>query len=153
MPAKETVSIEQVAEALAVEISPPLDGSYVQGLYKALPGYQAMVNDTASLIQRHAETLNLAPAVLADIQEGLNDVNRLEPIEHILERLHQSVYHQRLQATSRCMEGLYDTSRRLREFANAYPEIKEEGQFLLDFMKAFRPGPKKEKKAGGGGRG
>jgi hypothetical protein len=60
-----------------------------------------------------------------------------------LERLHQSVYHQRLQATSRCMEGLHRASRRIREFENAYPEIKEQAQFLFEFLKAFRPGPKK----------
>lgn len=72
-------------------------------------------------------------------------VKQLEPAEKLLEALYQSVYHQHLQATSRCMEGLYDLSRRVREFGNAYPEIKEEAQFLLDFMKAFRPGPKKAK--------
>jgi hypothetical protein len=49
------------------------------------------------------------------------------------------------------MEGLYDTARRIRDFAEAYPEIEEEGQHLLDFMKAFRPGPKKEKKEEGSG--
>nr|VFJ88347.1 MAG: hypothetical protein BECKH772A_GA0070896_1000813 [Candidatus Kentron sp. H]VFJ93551.1 MAG: hypothetical protein BECKH772B_GA0070898_1004615 [Candidatus Kentron sp. H]VFJ94875.1 MAG: hypothetical protein BECKH772C_GA0070978_1000135 [Candidatus Kentron sp. H] len=27
-----------------------------------------------------------------------------------------------------------------------YLEVTEETKFLLDFMKAFRPGPKKEKK-------
>ena len=51
------------------------------------------------------------------------------------------------------MEGLYGTTRRIREFANAYPDIAEEGQFLLDFMKAFRPGRKKEKSEGGGDEG
>ncbi|MGX9727699.1 MAG: hypothetical protein ACTFAK_10395 [Candidatus Electronema sp. VV] len=27
---------------------------------------------------------------------------------------HLSIYHQRLQATAKCMEGLYDTARRIR---------------------------------------
>lgn len=45
---------------------------------------------------------------------------------------------------------MLDTARRVREFANAYPEVAEEAKFLLDFMKAFRPGPKKEKKPQGG---
>nr|MDU9044860.1 hypothetical protein [Candidatus Electrothrix aestuarii] len=43
------------------------------------------------------------------------------------------------------VEGLYDITRRIRDFSEAYPEIAEEGQPLLDFMKAFKPGRKKEK--------
>nr|VFJ72039.1 MAG: hypothetical protein BECKFM1743C_GA0114222_106262 [Candidatus Kentron sp. FM]VFJ72199.1 MAG: hypothetical protein BECKFM1743A_GA0114220_106312 [Candidatus Kentron sp. FM]VFK19835.1 MAG: hypothetical protein BECKFM1743B_GA0114221_106502 [Candidatus Kentron sp. FM] len=46
--------------------------------------------------------------------------------------------------------AMYDTARRIREFANAYPEIAEESKFLLDFMKVFEPGRKKEKKETGG---
>ncbi|WLE97599.1 MAG: hypothetical protein QTN59_01925 [Candidatus Electrothrix communis] len=34
--------------------------------------------------------------------------------------------------------------RRIRDFAQAFPEIKEEGQPLLDFIKAFQPGREKE---------
>ena len=137
--------MQQVAALLGVEFVPPLDPSDAQGLHKSLPGYQAITDDTSRLAEEHAETLHLAPAVLADLEEGLAEVKRLEPIELLLERLHQSVYHQRLQATSRCMEGLYGASRRIREFENAFPEIKDQAQFLFDFLKAFRPGPKKEK--------
>lgn len=144
MPEEGTL-MEQVAALLGVEYLPPLDASEVQMLRKALPGYQAIADDTSRLVEEHAATLHLSPAVLADIDDGLAEVKRLEPIELLLERLHQSVYHQRLQATSRCMEGLYGASRRIREFENAYPEIKDAAQFLFDFLKVFRPGPKKEK--------
>lgn len=143
MPEKTT--LEKIAELLNVEFPPPLDGAEVQALHKALPGYQAMVDDVSQLVQQHAETLRLPPAVMADLEQGLAAVKHLEPVEQLLEQVHQSVYHQRLQATSRCMEGLYSTSRRIREFENAYPEIKDQAQFLFDFLKAFRPGPKKEK--------
>lgn len=141
---EDRVTIEQVAELLGVNLTPPLDPSEVQALHKALPGYQAMVDDTASLVQEHNQTLRLSPEVMNDLQQGLAEVKKLEPIEHLLDQLQQSVYHQRLQATSRCMEGLYSTSRRIREFENAYPEIREQGQYLFDFLKAFRPGPKRE---------
>jgi len=147
----DNVTIEQVAELLGVEFTPPLDPSDVQGLHKSLPGYQAMVDDTSRLVQEHAETLRLSPEVKADLIQGLDEVKKLEPIENLLEQLYQSVYHQRLQATSRCMEGLYSTSRRIREFENAYPKIRAQAQFLFDFLKAFRPGPKKDKKSGGAG--
>nr|VFJ51575.1 MAG: hypothetical protein BECKDK2373C_GA0170839_103220 [Candidatus Kentron sp. DK] len=43
------------------------------------------------------------------------------------------------------MGAMYDTAPRIRDFAEAYPEIAEDSKFLLDFMKAFRPGKKKEK--------
>ena len=144
MPEEGTL-MEQVAALLGVEYLPPLEASEVQMLRKALPGYQAIADDTSRLAQEHAGTLHLSPAVLADIEEGLAEVKRLEPIELLLERLHQSVYHQRLQATSRCMEGMYGASRRIREFENACPEIKDAAQFLFDFLKVFHPGPKKEK--------
>lgn len=144
-----TVTIQQVAELLGVELAPPLDPSDVQELHKSLPGYQAIVDDTSRLLQAYNETLLLAPTVLADLEDGLTEVKRLEPIELLLERLHKSVYHQRLQATSRCMEGLYGASRRIREFENAFPEIKDQAQFLFDFLKAFRPGPGKKEKSEG----
>lgn len=146
---EEEATIEQVAELLGVQLTPPLDASDVQALHKALPGYQAMVDDTAALVQEHNETLRLSPEVLADLRQGLATVKKLEPIEHLLDQLQQSVYHQRLQATSRCMEGLFSASRRIREFENAYPDIRNEAQFLIDFLKAFRPGPKKDKPGNG----
>jgi hypothetical protein len=143
--------LEKVAELLNVEILPPLDANEIQSLHKALPGYQAIADDAARFVQKYKETLKLDDAVLAGLENGLADILHLEPAEHLLDRIHLSVYHQRLQATDRCMEAMYDTARRIRDFDEAYPEIAEEGQFLLDFMKAFRPGPKKEKKEGGGG--
>ena len=47
------------------------------------------------------------------------------------------------------MEGLFSVSRRIREFENACPEIKEQAQYLFDFFKAFRPGPGKKEKSEG----
>jgi hypothetical protein len=149
----EQTLIEQLAAVLNVEIIPPMDGSEAQGMHKALPGYQAVVDDAARFIQKHGQTLNLDASVLADLTEGLTEVKRMEPADSALEKLQQSVYHQRLRGTDRCMQGLYDATRRIRDFSEAYPDIAEEGKFLLDFMKAFRPGRKKEKKEGGGGEG
>jgi hypothetical protein len=142
----EKTDLEKVAELLHVAILPPLDGKEAQSLHKALPGYQAVADDAARFVQKHGAALNLGPAVIADLQEGLAEVLRLEPAEKLLEKLHLSVYHQRLQATDRCMEGMYTASRRIRDFAEAYPEIAEEGQFLLDFMKVFKPGRGKGEK-------
>jgi hypothetical protein len=149
----EQTLIEQLAAVLNVEVIPPMEGSEAQGMHKALPGYQAVVDDAARFVQKHGQTLNLDASVLADLTEGLTEVKRMEPGEHALDKLHQSVYHQRLRGTDRCMQGLYDATRRIRDFSEAYPDIAEEGKFLLDFMKAFRPGRKKEKKEGGGGEG
>lgn len=146
----EKTPTEQIAELLGVEFLPLLEPSDVRELQKALPGYQAVADDAARFCQKHGDVLRL-DEVRASLEQGLADVTRLEPVEHLLEKLHLSIYHQRLQATAKCMEGLYDTARRIRDFAEAYPEIEEEGQHLLDFMKAFRPGPKKEKKEEGAG--
>ncbi|MCI5121113.1 MAG: hypothetical protein D3908_07990 [Candidatus Electrothrix sp. AUS4] len=140
---------DQIAQLLGVEFPPPLDPSEIKSLQKALPGYQAVADDAARFCQNHADALRL-DEVRASLEQGLADVAHLEPVEHLLEKLYLSVYHQRLQATAKCMEGLYDTTRRIRDFAEAFPEIKEEGQPLLDFMKAFRPGRKKEEHEEGG---
>jgi hypothetical protein len=141
----EKTDLEKVAELLNVEILPPLDANEIQSLHKSLPGYQAVADDAARFVQKHKDALKLDAAVLAGLEQGLAEVKRLEPPEHLLEKLHLSVYHQRLQATDRCMEAMYGPTRRVRDFAEAYPEIAEEGQFLLDFMGAFKPGPKREK--------
>jgi hypothetical protein len=149
----EQTLIEQLAAVLNVEVVSPMDGNEAQSLHKALPGYQAVADDAARFVQKYGETLNLDASVLADLTEGLAEVKRMEPGEHALEKLYRSVYHQRLRGTDRCMEGLYNATRRIRDFSEAYPNIAEEGKFLLDFMKAFRPGRKKEKKEDGGGEG
>lgn len=143
---------EQIAELLNVEFPPPPDPSHVKALHRSLPGYQTVADDAARFAEKHGTLLNL-DEVRSGLEQGLARVNHLEPLEHLLERLYQSVYYQRLQATDRCMEGLYDITRRIRDFSEAYPEIAEEGQPLLDFMKAFKPGRKKEKKGNGGGEG
>lgn len=147
----EKTDLEKVAELLNIEYLPPLDGSAAQSLHKALPGYQAVADDAARFVRKHGAVLRLGDDVLAALEQGLADVQHLEPAEKLLEKLHLSVYHQRLQATDRCIEALYGTTRRIRDFAEAYPEIAEEGQSLLDFMKAFKPGRgegKKEPAAG-----
>nr|VFK40905.1 MAG: hypothetical protein BECKSD772F_GA0070984_107717 [Candidatus Kentron sp. SD]VFK47325.1 MAG: hypothetical protein BECKSD772E_GA0070983_10933 [Candidatus Kentron sp. SD] len=106
---------------LNVEYLPPLDPGEIKALYKALPGYQAVTDDTARLAEKYSQTLNLDSGVLADLNQGLADVHRLEPAERVLEKLYLSVYHQRLQATSRCMGGMYDTARCIRDFVGSHP--------------------------------
>ncbi|WP_339137559.1 MAG: hypothetical protein WGN25_05710 [Candidatus Electrothrix sp. GW3-4] len=133
---------EQIAQLLGVEFPPSLDPSAIKSLQKALPGYKAVADDAARFCQNHTDAPRL-DEVRTSLEQGLADVARLEPVEHLLQQLYLSIYHQHLRATAKCMEGLYDTTRRIRDFAEAFPEIKEEGQPLLDFMKAFRPGRKK----------
>nr|VFK37285.1 MAG: hypothetical protein BECKSD772F_GA0070984_101333 [Candidatus Kentron sp. SD]VFK42348.1 MAG: hypothetical protein BECKSD772E_GA0070983_101629 [Candidatus Kentron sp. SD]VFK79447.1 MAG: hypothetical protein BECKSD772D_GA0070982_105013 [Candidatus Kentron sp. SD] len=38
---------------------------------------QAIIDDTARFVEKHAQTLNLGPDVLAGLQQGLADVKRL----------------------------------------------------------------------------
>nr|VFJ59454.1 MAG: hypothetical protein BECKDK2373C_GA0170839_107133 [Candidatus Kentron sp. DK] len=71
---------------------------------------QAITDDTARFVEKHAQTLNLGPDVLAGLQQGLADVNRLVHsfvfwAERLLERLYTSVYHQRLHAISPCRQA------------------------------------------------
>ena len=51
--------------------------------------------------------MHLGPDVVVDLEQGLADVGRLPPPEHLLEKLRLSVYHQRLQATGRCRQAPY----------------------------------------------
>nr|VFK62967.1 MAG: hypothetical protein BECKUNK1418G_GA0071005_102828 [Candidatus Kentron sp. UNK]VFK70675.1 MAG: hypothetical protein BECKUNK1418H_GA0071006_103528 [Candidatus Kentron sp. UNK] len=120
-PTPEKTDLEKVTKLLKVEFLPSLAPGDAQSLHKALPGYQAIADDTARLVKKHGKTLNLDTAVLADLEQGLADVNRLELPERLLEKLRLSVYHQRLQATDKCMGGMYDTARRIRDFSEAYP--------------------------------
>nr|VFJ69861.1 MAG: hypothetical protein BECKFW1821B_GA0114236_11734 [Candidatus Kentron sp. FW] len=68
----ENTELEKVAKLLKVQFLPPLDPGDAQSLHKALPGYQAIADDTARLVQKHGQTLNLDPAVLADLEQGLS---------------------------------------------------------------------------------
>ncbi|MGR0482432.1 MAG: hypothetical protein ACTFAL_13800 [Candidatus Electronema sp. V4] len=140
----ETPLSDQIAALLGVEILPPLDANEIQSLHKALPGCQAVADDAARFAQKHRQTLKLDASVLAALQDGFADVQHFEPAEKLLEKLHLFVYHQRLQAAARCMDTLYGTTRRIRDFA-------EEGQTLLDFMKAFKPVRGEGKTKGGSG--
>nr|VFK25877.1 MAG: hypothetical protein BECKMB1821G_GA0114241_101641 [Candidatus Kentron sp. MB]VFK27232.1 MAG: hypothetical protein BECKMB1821I_GA0114274_100292 [Candidatus Kentron sp. MB]VFK75104.1 MAG: hypothetical protein BECKMB1821H_GA0114242_101541 [Candidatus Kentron sp. MB] len=141
--------LREITQLLQVENLPSLSGSEIRSLHKALPGYQAIADDTARFIRKHAQTLNLAPSVLINIEQGLAQVHHLQPVERLLEKLYLSTYHQRLKATSKSMGAVYNTARRIRNFTEAYPEVAEDGKFLLDFMKAFRTNRKKEKKPRG----
>ncbi|XCN71598.1 MAG: hypothetical protein Q3M24_14925 [Candidatus Electrothrix aestuarii] len=134
---------EQIAEILNVEFPSPPDPSQVKALHRALPGYQNVVDDAIRFAEKHGTLLNL-DGIRSSLEQSKTNVNHLEPVEHLLERLYQSIYYQRLQGTDGCMGGLYDITRRIRDFSEAYPEIAEEGKPLLDFMKAFKPGRKKE---------
>nr|VFJ57552.1 MAG: hypothetical protein BECKFW1821B_GA0114236_10352 [Candidatus Kentron sp. FW] len=100
----EKADLEKIAKLLDVQYQPPLDAGDIQSLNKSLPGYQAITDDIARFVEKHGGTLNLDPDVLVSFQQGLADVQRLEPAEHLLEKLHTSVYHQRLQATSQCRQ-------------------------------------------------
>ena len=52
---------------------------------KSLPGYRAIAGGTARFVEKHAQTLNLDPAALAGLQQGLAGVQRLEPAERLLD--------------------------------------------------------------------
>lgn len=136
---------EQIAQLLHVEFPTPPDPSRIKTLHRALPGYQNVVDDAIRFAEKHGALLNL-DEIRSSLEQAQTDVNHLEPVEHLLERLYHSVYYQRLQGTDGCMEGLYNITRRIRDFSEAYPEIAEEGQPLLDFMKTFKPGRKRRRK-------
>ena len=63
----EQTLIEQLAAVLNVEVISPMDGNEAQSLHKALPGYQAVVDDAARFVQQHGETLHLDASVFVDL--------------------------------------------------------------------------------------
>nr|VFJ63437.1 MAG: hypothetical protein BECKDK2373C_GA0170839_110716 [Candidatus Kentron sp. DK] len=139
--------LDKVAKLLNVQYKTPISPTQVRSLRKALPGYQGIGNDAVRLLRKDESALKLDDALFTELQEALINVERLEPAEQILEKLYLSVYQQRLQATDTCMGNMYEIARRIRDFAEAEPDIAREGHFLIDFMKAFRPGNRKKKDA------
>jgi hypothetical protein len=133
------MSIETLAKQLGVTYDKDIAEKGAKGLLRELPGYTAIADDAAELLSKHGKTLKLE-AGKKELEEALALVKKLSPIESQLEKLYQSIYYQRLNATHEVMQILFDSSRRIREFSNAYPEIAEEAGFLLNFMKTFRPG-------------
>jgi len=137
--------LDKIAQLLDVQYVTPISPTKIQSLRKALPGYRAIGDDTVRVLRKDGQALKLDDAIFDELAQALTDVERLEPAEQLLEKLYLSVYHQRLQATDRCMGDMYDIARRIRDFVEAEPEIARRGHFLIDFMKAFRPGHKKKK--------
>ncbi|HEU4406361.1 MAG TPA: hypothetical protein VFS43_13935, partial [Polyangiaceae bacterium] len=130
----------QLAGALGVELKPPLKPTEVQRLRKALPGYASTLDDTAELLTRDGAALgfdDVDPQELVDLQRRYKQVRTAETL---LETVHQSVYHQRLQLDDQAMGRLQRIVRRVQSRAEEDPQLPLRWGVLLDFMGAFRKG-------------
>nr|VFK80063.1 MAG: hypothetical protein BECKSD772D_GA0070982_108216 [Candidatus Kentron sp. SD] len=136
---------------LNVEYLPPLDPGEIKALYKALPGYQAMTDDTARLAEKHGQILNLDSDVLADLNQGLADVNRLEPAERVLEKLYLSVYHQRFQATSRCRQAACTTPPAASGILSDLTQDRRGEQIPSRLHEGLQTGPEEGEESAGNG--
>ncbi len=130
----------QLADALGVALAPPLKASEVQRLRKALPGYAALLDDAAELLTRDSAVLgfhDVDPRELVDLQRRYR---KLRAAETMLETVHQSVYHQRLQIDDQAMGLLQRIVRRVQSRAEEDPQLPRRWGVVLDFMLAFRKG-------------
>ncbi len=130
--------ISQLEQVLEIECTPALNGKEAQALHKELPGYRTMMDDAIEFFQKEEETLRLTEISPDKLQQSFDTLQQLLPAEKALQELSKSVYHQRLVATSECMDGLLKISRRVAELQNAYPELAEKGAFFKEFLQNFR---------------
>ena len=144
MPSQKLPTLEELTAFLGLSTKTQQLPS--KNLLRELPGYQNVVDNALALYQKHKGDLRLPEEVGKLLEEGMQDVEHLEARERLLKQLYEATYAQRLEATSRCMDGLYQLTRRIREFSSAFPEIFQEAEPILKFMKTFRPGRKQKEK-------
>jgi hypothetical protein len=130
----------ELAAAFDVKLKPSLKPKEILRLRKALPGYSSSLDDTARRLTHDREALGFDEAdseKLLDLQERHEKLRRAETV---LETVHLSVYHQRLQIDDEAMGLLQRIVRRVQSRAEEDPQLPLRWGALLDFMGAFRKG-------------
>jgi hypothetical protein len=130
----------ELAGSLGVELKPPLKTNQVVRLRRALPGYVNALDNTAELLEQDGAVLGFDEATPARLVDMQRRYKKLRTAETLLETVHQSVYHQRLQLDDEAMGLLQSIVRRVQSRAEEDPQMPLRWGALLDFMGAFRKG-------------
>jgi hypothetical protein len=104
---------EQIAQLLNVEFPPPLDPSAIKSLQKARPGYQTVSAKTTPM-----------PSGWTALKQGLADVTRLEPVEHLLEKLYLSERAVLMYFFDRCGKYFRHEGEMSQIFQSCFPPIR-----------------------------
>lgn len=130
----------ELADALGVELKPPLKANEVQRLRKPLPGYAATLNDAAEMIEQDSEALGFNEGEAEQLLDMQQRYKVLRTNETVLETVYLSVYYQRQQLDDQAMGLLQRIARRVLSRAEEDPQLPLRWSILLDFLGAFRKG-------------
>jgi hypothetical protein len=139
----------ELAAMFGVTVQKPLPPAAIRRLRKAVPGYVALLDDTAALLEDEGGALQVQGVTPADLLAAQQEQKYLAAREAILYTVYRSVYEQRLQVDDRGMKMIEKIARRVNGLAEDDPSITTRWKVLLDFLSTFRPGaPKAESDAG-----
>jgi hypothetical protein len=130
----------ELAAMFGVTVKTPLRAEEIWRLRKALPGYVAVLDDAAQLLEDEGEALQIAGVTPAELLAAQADQKYLAGREAVLYGVYRSVYEQRLQVDDRAMKMLEKIARRVNALAEDDPTLKTRWKILLDFLATFRSG-------------
>jgi hypothetical protein len=132
---------KDLAAALGVSLTKPLDAKQVARLRKALPGYTNVLDDAAARLGAETElsVKGVTPDGLLRAKASRED---LEAREAVAYAVYRPIYEQRLQVDDQAIEMLQKRVRRVDALTEDDAELPSRWKPILDFMAQFRPGPK-----------
>lgn len=133
-------TIPELAATFGVIVQKPLPNDAIWRLRKAVPGYSAMLDDAAELLEAEGDALKIKDVEPADLLAAQTEQKFLVTREAILYAVYRSVYEQRLQVDDRAMKMLEKIARRVNALAEDDPTLKARWKLLLDFLATFRQG-------------
>jgi hypothetical protein len=137
-------TVAELAAMFGVTVEKPMRPEEIWRLRKPLPGYVAVLDDVAQLLEDEGEALQIQGVTPAELLAAQADQKYLAAREAVLYAVYRSVYEQRLRVDDRAMKMLEKIARRLNALAEDDATLKTRWKILLDFLASFRSsGPQK----------
>ena len=130
----------ELAAMFGVTVQKRMPPKAIWALRKAVPGYAAMLDDAARLLEDEGAALEINGVTPADLLAAQEEYRYLSTREAVLHTVYRSVYEQRLRLDDRAMKMLEKIARRVTALEEDDQEISMRWKLLLDFLSTFRRG-------------
>ncbi|MFT3768148.1 MAG: hypothetical protein QM820_22075 [Minicystis sp.] len=134
------LSAAELAALFGITVQKPLKKEDIWRLRKAVPGYAAMLDDAADMLEAEGDALQIADVSPADLLAAQEEQKFLAAREAVLYTVYRGVYEQRLRVDDRAMKMLEKIARRVTALKEDEPALTQRWKLLLDFLATFRRG-------------
>jgi hypothetical protein len=130
---------ESLAAILGVPYRAKLTGDEVRHLLKPYPGYRALLEEVVRRLPQDNGVLEIAFDV-REVKQRLARVRRIEERLDILEQVGDGADAQRQVDDGFLMDVLLTATRRVREQADAHPDVAKRWADVVEFVAKLHPG-------------